>query len=108
MAHHVRASSMTRALPCLVACLLGGCDLFMKLQEWPEPDAPGIAGPWLQVAVGEGFTCAVDTDKLLWCWGENDNHELGTGANVAEIDAPTNLAGMHWLEVAAGSHHACA
>ena len=61
----------------------------------------------VQVDVGGEHACAVDSDGNLWCWGNNDAGQLGTGNNVGtnlpiQIDGVTNVA-----EVACGGAHTC-
>lgn len=69
-------------------------------------------GEWRGVTGGLYHACAIeitapDPDEL-WCWGENDDGELG----VAQFDgylAPVQVgAATDWQTVAAGSSHTCA
>jgi alpha-tubulin suppressor-like RCC1 family protein len=45
-----------------------------------QPPAPvdGVDGV-VRVAVGEDFSCALRTDGAVWCWGANDQGQLGRG-----------------------------
>ncbi|WP_119344333.1 RCC1 domain-containing protein [Facilibium subflavum] len=36
---------------------------------------------WLEIATGARHTCAINYDHKLYCWGRNDNGQLGTGDN---------------------------
>lgn len=61
----------------------------------------------VQVDVGAQHACAVDSDGNLWCWGNNDAGQLGTGDNTGssvpmQIDGVTGVA-----EVACGGLHTC-
>ena len=63
---------------------------------------------WSRVSAGGGFTCAVQTNRTLWCWGDNEEGELGIRSHASH-DAPVRV-GLRagWVQVAAGSYHACA
>ncbi len=63
---------------------------------------------WSQVALGPRHTCAVDTAKALYCWGDNASGQLGVGA-IASTATPqqVNVAGVLWVSVATGSEHTC-
>jgi alpha-tubulin suppressor-like RCC1 family protein len=62
------------------------------------------------LAVGEGFGCALRDDGKVWCWGSNDQGELGRGT----VDDQTHLSPRpvrlprKALSIEAGSHHVCA
>lgn len=70
-----------------------------------------------QIALGNGFTCALLDSGDVKCWGSGDNGQLGQGSVVGIGDdvnqmgdnlAPIDLAGFQVEQVRAGSHHACA
>src|SRR5699024_2123007 len=44
------------------------------------------AGGWQQVSTGSasGFTCAIDHDQALYCWGDNHFGQLGNGESGGE------------------------
>jgi alpha-tubulin suppressor-like RCC1 family protein len=80
------------------------------------PGAPIVApsgGKWIDVAVGEGFTCAIDdtTNSAhggVYCWGWNNNGQLGNGSmNNTETPTLTSPA-LDVTRVYAGVLHACA
>src|SRR5882672_6726800 len=55
-----------------------------------------LAGKTLtQVSAGYDFTCALDTSGRAYCWGVNDNGELGNG-NTADTTEPVavNTSGV--------------
>ncbi len=59
------------------------------------------AGPWDAVAAGSLTTCAIKSDKTLFCWGRR----LGTSAS--KDVTPTQIAGDTWQKIALGTSHAC-
>lgn len=66
------------------------------------------ATSWKQVDVGGSHSCAIRTDKTLWCWGYNSDGELGIGDTVAR-SSPTQVgADTGWLSVTVGNLHTCA
>lgn len=88
-------------LPCGVAALammLGSCDV----------DDLAFAAPRMTaVTVGELHSCALSTDGAIYCWGANENGQLGTGDGARKSYA-TRIAGNHeFLAVDAGARHTC-
>lgn len=76
----------------------------------PEPHV-------VQIATGFSHTCAVISDGRLYCWGKNDDGQLGHGnsmdvPNVGDNEDPAELGpvplGGLAIEVAAGNGHSCA
>jgi len=63
-----------------------------------------------QVSTGAYHTCALKMDGTVWCWGRNNEGELGRGIiQNAGNDFPmqiTNLSNV--VQVAAGGYHTCA
>jgi alpha-tubulin suppressor-like RCC1 family protein len=41
----------------------------------PEPMASGIA--FAELAAGDYFTCGLNSSGAVWCWGQNDQCQLG-------------------------------
>ena len=39
----------------------------------------GFSAPVIRVAAGRGHTCAVQSDRRVLCWGQNDLGQLGNG-----------------------------
>ncbi len=65
---------------------------------------------WKQVCTGEFFTCALDVNGALWCWGDNRYGEVGRSAG-GFYDTPQKIevSGVSgWKRVACGMEHVCA
>ncbi len=61
------------------------------------------------VSVGANHTCAI-ADGQLYCWGRNNNGQLGLG-NTTDYSTPqlvSAFAGMRVHNVSAGENHTCA
>lgn len=41
---------------------------------------------WETISVGFRYTCAINTDGELWCWGLNSNGQLGDGTTTDRSD----------------------
>ena len=68
-----------------------------------------------QVTAGYSHTCALASDGTIYCWGQNDWGQCGTGGgdggfDNADVLAPTQVQGLTGkaLEVEAGTNHTCA
>ncbi|MBI5517913.1 MAG: protein kinase [Deltaproteobacteria bacterium] len=70
-----------------------------------------VSRPWLEaleLAPGNGFTCAVTHGRGVACWGQNDSGQLGDGTTEGRL-APTALGQLTDVrEVSSGGTHACA
>ncbi|TNF26796.1 MAG: hypothetical protein EP329_20615 [Deltaproteobacteria bacterium] len=59
-------------------------------------------------STAHGTTCAVRADGTLWCWGFNNNGQVGDGTTTTRI-APTQVGvDADWGAVAVGGLHSCA
>jgi len=62
-----------------------------------------------EVFGGDGHTCARRTDKTVWCWGDNADHQLGDGTAVAMRAVPSQVVGITTAEeIASGRFSTCA
>jgi len=79
----------------------------------PGADAPQplpVTGEldWTRVDTGDGHTCAIKTDRTLWCWGRNVSGQLGLGPGAPiQVRAPARVAGSDWSAVYTGQDHTC-
>ena len=47
----------------------------------PTPDPVQIGdADWSTVGVGSDHTCGLKLDGTIWCWGENNQGQLGNGS----------------------------
>jgi hypothetical protein len=63
---------------------------------------------WTSVSSGHNYTCALKTDKTLWCTGENGNYQLGTGSNSSVNNWTKIGSATDWASVDSGDLHTCA
>ncbi len=79
-----------------------------------EPQAIEVGGMPPIVVLGAGFdhNCAIDGAGAVWCWGDNDNRQLGQGgALTADDPDPTEVAlpgGLGATDLGLGADHTCA
>lgn len=60
------------------------------------------------LAVGYGHTCSLTSNQDLYCWGLNDDSQLGDGTFTSRALPVRIGAEQKWLHVAAGKAHTCA
>jgi alpha-tubulin suppressor-like RCC1 family protein len=58
------------------------------------------------VRAGNGFACALDAQKLLWCWGSNANHQI-EASDLEIVPRARQVGRDRWDDVQAGGGHAC-
>lgn len=66
--------------------------------------------PWIDVSLGLSYTCAirlVGAENQLFCWGINDEGQLGLG-DLTPRDVPTRVGtDVDWSAIAVGKSHTC-
>ncbi|MDP1813347.1 MAG: hypothetical protein Q8K92_02755, partial [Leadbetterella sp.] len=79
-----------------------------------DSDAIGYLSDVSQISGGGFYTCALKNDGTMYCWGRNNNGQLGDNSNVDKyvpgqvlgVGAIGTLADVEQIE--AGYSHACA
>ena len=63
------------------------------------------AKDWLAVASGDNHNIAIDSDGMLWAWGQNNHGQVGDGTTGAK-STPVRIGTLsdRWIEVGAGSN----
>lgn len=80
----------------LVRCAPGG------------PCVAALSCPWTVIAAGLGHSCALKSAGNLYCWGHNQQYQLGTGAVDASPQAPRRVASPNlWTSVTVASGSTC-
>jgi len=67
----------------------------------------------VSVATGAAYTCVVDSEGKVYCWGYNSMGQLGTGDRVnSAVPVAVNMSGVlsgkTVTAISAGNYHACA
>ncbi len=66
---------------------------------------------WVSVDGGKGHTCAVDSGGNLYCWGYNNNNQVGQEDTSVNFLYPVVVSGSgnrFWTKVDSGYYFACA
>lgn len=95
----VRRSVIAGAVAVLAA--VGGLVVFNGVAQ--------AATTWRQVdAGGQHHVCAIKTDGSLWCWGANDDGQLGLG-DTTNRTRPTRVGtAKNWVKVSVSMDRSCA
>jgi len=78
--------------------------------DTPQPVAGNVT-TWTTVATGDFHTCALRSNRRLYCWGADDPFgQLGNDAALVSQPTPVQVAGNRtdWVSVSAGGNHTCA
>jgi hypothetical protein len=74
----------------------------------PTPTTSSLAGV-RQVSAGNGITCAVTDAEQVWCWGNDDDGQLGRGILPSNRTVPMPVQGTtRFTAVSLGDSFACA
>ena len=84
--------------------LVCGADHLCAPKDGTGCEVPAIG--FAQITLGGRHACGLDTDGVLYCWGDNREGQIGVGAPEPMIPRPTKVTGT-WLAVAAGGTHTC-
>ena len=78
-------------------------------QDLPQQITKPTTG-WASVTAGYYHSCATRSDTTLWCWGRNNDGQLGIGntTNVGRPHQVTTPAATGWATVTGGHYHTCA
>jgi alpha-tubulin suppressor-like RCC1 family protein len=62
-----------------------------------------------QISAGGDFACGIATDQHLYCWGADNEGQIGNGQDGAgETPSLATVKSERFTVVTAGRHHACA
>jgi alpha-tubulin suppressor-like RCC1 family protein len=61
---------------------------------------------YTQVSAGGAHTCARTANGSIYCWGKNDQGQLGVGG-TANASTPSSIGGFGIVSVSAGGSHSC-
>jgi alpha-tubulin suppressor-like RCC1 family protein len=64
---------------------------------------------WASISAGHDVSCGITTSGAAYCWGENDDGELGDGTtDDSDESGPQLVIGGHeWKMVSVGDEHVC-
>jgi alpha-tubulin suppressor-like RCC1 family protein len=99
----------------LAVCALGGagCGADEAGGEGHELGSNAVAltqqERWQKLSLGGDYSCGLDIDGGIWCWGLNSRGQLGNGT-VVSTNKPSQIASAvsSWKDLKAGWNHACA
>lgn len=74
--------------------------------RWPRLVASELA--FASLSAGSSHTCAISFNRYTYCWGNNENGQLGIVTPTANQFAPAKiLGGMILKRLDAGGYHTC-
>ena len=92
-------------VPTRVASQVGFRTDLMIVPPSPDPDFPLPPGPF--IAAGHSHTCALGLDSNTYCWGLNENGQLGDGTTTSHRTPVAVSGGALMTRITAGQSHSC-
>jgi len=109
--YHACAIGIDQSLWCWGSNIYGqvGSDTVSRNGSESRPLQIGAETSWKSVSAGSYHSCAIKTNKTLWCWGYNANGQIGLGYSGLPEGAPLQVGtAKTWSQVSAGGYHTCA
>jgi alpha-tubulin suppressor-like RCC1 family protein len=101
------ALSTTGSLRCWGTNFAGEVGNGNKNPQTTPQNVTGMSSGVQAVSEGNQWdTCAITTAQHLWCWGFNQDGELGDGNNT-DSDVPVEV-GLLAVQISTGASHSCA
>lgn len=72
--------------------------------SWRAVETTGASTPGF---VLNGHSCGVKSDSTMWCWGDNEFGQLGTGTNQSSLVPQQVEGGSAWRATAVTYVHSC-
>ncbi len=76
--------------------------------EVPQPLTVSDASVGRTIATGAEHACALAPSGIVYCWGRNDQGQLGLGFTSSQESVPVSLGLTDVVSVVAGGQHTCA
>ena len=91
------------------ACNAAGCSSYSN-EAAATTQAPAVGGfEASAISAGDEHTCALAPAGQAYCWGRNNNGQLGNGTTTTGQEVPTAVAGgLTFASISAGAQHTCA
>jgi alpha-tubulin suppressor-like RCC1 family protein len=109
-AAHCCATKVEGSLWCWGNSLSGAVGIGLEGAFVPTPTQVGQSTGWSKMSLGADHSCAVRSDKTLWCWGNGQLGRLGHGIDTEDnATVPELVDGTaNWVNVSAGGNTSCA
>ncbi len=80
------------------------------VSDTPVPVALPAARTATSVSAGRAHTCAILDDGSVWCWGRDEQAELGNDIRLVSSGVPVHVplpSGLRAVSLSAGDRHSC-
>jgi len=72
------------------------------------PKQIGTFEDWATIDAGQDHTCGVRENGKLYCWGNDNAHQVGDGDNALPATTPRRIGTFEdWANVTSGQFHSC-
>ncbi|MFG1486208.1 hypothetical protein ABMA77_09060 [Halobacteriovorax sp. RZ-1] len=77
---------------------------------FPTPVAVSGGHIFSDISVGNNFACGLTTGNDIYCWGRDDDGQLGNDTSFTDSNTPVQVTGGSgiWRSLSVGNDHVCA
>lgn len=105
---HTCGISADQGVYCWGSNLSGQAGWSLDAESLDTPQPVALPGKAIDIATGAAHSCALLSDRAVYCWGDNSHGQLGDGTGTGGPVPVRALSGNTFVAIDAGDESTCA